>query len=201
MSTARMEAFSDGVIAIIITIMVLELKVPKGSTAADLLGQWPVFLSYVLSFLTLAIYWVNHHKMLHQATRADNAVLWANNLLLFWISLVPFATAYMGENDFSAFPTALYICVLLCSSLSYMALRMAISKHHGHEPEFKEVARAAQRKNYLAFLIYIAALALAFWQPMASVVLAYVVAGMYFVPEMWVEEGVRVCGLSVGSGK
>ncbi len=197
-STTRMEAFSDALFAIIITIMVLELKAPHGAAPEDLLDLWPTFLSYVLSFLTLAVYWMNHHKLLHMAKRADNAVLWANNLLLFCVSLVPFATAYMGENGFASFPTAFYICVVMCALLCFRVLRTAITVHHGHEPEFQAIARAAGRKNSLALVIYVVAIPIAFWQPMLAVALAYVVAGLYCIPEILVEKGARMCGLSAG---
>src|ERR1044071_9582141 len=123
MRTGRLEAFSDGVIAIIITIMVLEMKVPHGDRLDDLLPVLPVFLSYVLSFVYVGIYWNNHHHLLHATTKVTGAVLWATLLLLFWLSLFPFATGSMGENHFSARPTALYSLVLLMAAISYYILQ------------------------------------------------------------------------------
>src|SRR5690349_1097242 len=126
MGTTRLEAFSDGVLAIIITIMVLELKVPHGAEVADLVPLWPVFASYVLSFVNVGIYWNNHHHMLHVTKRVDGAVLWANLHLLFWLSLFPFVTGWMGENHFESAPTAAYGVVCLMAAIAYYILQMII---------------------------------------------------------------------------
>ena len=131
MKTGRLEAFSDGVLAIIITIMVLELKVPHGETFDDLAPLLPVFLSYVLSFVYLGIYWNNHHHMLHASDRVTGAILWANLHLLFWLSLVPFVTGWMGENHFAALPSALYGAVLLMAALAYYLLQQVIIASQG----------------------------------------------------------------------
>src|SRR6188768_3313904 len=131
MSKTRLEAFSDGVVAILITIMVLELKVPHGSELSALRPLLPVFLSYVLSFVYLGIYWNNHHHMLHATTRVNGAILWANLHLLFWLSLVPFVTAWMGENHFASLPTAVYGAVLLLAAVSYTILSRAIVAEEG----------------------------------------------------------------------
>src|SRR5207248_2900315 len=131
MSKDRLAAFSDGVIAIIITIMVLELKVPHGADWKVLLGVTPSFLSYVLSFIYLAIYWNNHHHLLHTVDKVDGTILWANMHLLFWLSLVPFATAWMGENRFAQRPTALYGLALLMPAIAYYLLQLAIIRQHG----------------------------------------------------------------------
>jgi uncharacterized membrane protein len=195
MTTSRMESYSDAVIAIIITIMVLELKVPHGTDYAGLLALWPKFLSYCLSFLVLSIYWVNHHRMLHMAKRADNRVLWFNNLLLFFLSLVPFATAYMGENEFKPVAAAIYAGLQLCGGLSYLALWNSISRHHQKEADFQRMVRAARRKNYVGLAIFTAAIPVAFIYPYATVAMCFMVAGLYFLPEMWLEEGERICGL------
>src|SRR5579864_1313267 len=128
MGTGRLEAFSDGVIAIIITIMVLELQVPRGADASTLLAQWPVFLSYALSYLVVAIYWINHHRLFHIVPRVNNAVLWSNNLLLFCLSLIPFATAYMGENQFKPFPTATYAALLTTCAIAFLVLRESVNQ-------------------------------------------------------------------------
>src|SRR6185437_4136129 len=131
MSTGRMEAFSDGVIAVIITIMVLEMKSPHGANLAALWPLVPVFLSYVLSFVYVGIYWNNHHHLLHAAQHVEGGVLWANLHLLFWLSLIPFATAWMGENRFAPWPVALYGVVLLSAGTAYVILTKKLVKHHG----------------------------------------------------------------------
>ena len=133
MSKGRLEAFSDGVIAIIITIMVLEMKVPHGTDFAALQPLLPVFLSYVLSFVYVGIYWNNHHHLLQTTHRVNGAILWANLHLLFWLSLVPFGTGWMGENNFAPLPTAVYGVVLLCAALAYELLQYSIIKHHGRD--------------------------------------------------------------------
>src|SRR4051812_27452109 len=146
MSSSRLEAFSDGVLAIIITIMVLELKAPHGDGFASLLSVWPVFLSYTLSYVMVAIYWLNHHRLFHFIKVVDIRILWANILLLFCLSFVPFATAYMGEN-LSPFSTALYSATLLVCALAFYVLRAAIGRRLRHDPEFQPVNRGARGKN------------------------------------------------------
>jgi uncharacterized membrane protein len=145
--TNRLEAFSDGVIAVIITIMVLELKVPRDTTLVSLRGVLPQFLSYLLSFLVVAIMWVNHHHMLHSARRADARLLWSNNTLLFWMSLVPFVTAYMGNNWRDPRAVALYGVVLSLCSVSFAVLRSAIIQHHRDNPDMVRYHRRVQSKN------------------------------------------------------
>jgi uncharacterized membrane protein len=174
MGKGRLEAFSDGVIAIIITIMVLELKVPHGDRLHDLLPLWPVFFSYVLSFLYVGIYWNNHHHMLHTCTSVTGVILWANLHLLFWLSLLPFATGWMGENHFAAAPTQLYGLVLLMAAIAYYLLQLSIIRAQGlHSTLKKAVGRdwkgklspvlylvailAAPRSRWLAEVIYVAA--------------------------------------------
>src|SRR6059058_4349735 len=139
MGKGRLEAFSDGVIAILITIMVLELKIPHGDSMAALAPLLPVFLTYVVSFVYLGIYWNNHHHMLHAATRINGKILWANLHLLFWLSLVPFATGWMGENHFAPTPTAAYGAVMLCAGLGYLVLQTTIIGAEGRE---SKLARA-----------------------------------------------------------
>jgi uncharacterized membrane protein len=131
MKPERLNAFSDGVIAIIITIMVLELKIPRGADLSDLIPLIPVFFSYVLSFVYIAIYWNNHHHMMHASARVDGSILWANMNLLFWLSLIPFATGWMGENNFARIPTATYGLALLMPSIAYFLLQRAIIRRHG----------------------------------------------------------------------
>ncbi len=192
-SPTRLEAFSDGVIAIIITIMVLDLKVPGGATMAAFAQQWPIFLSYGLSYLTVAIYWVNHHHMVHLLKRVDTPILWANMLLLFCMSFVPFATAYMGASRMSPFSTALYCLVLLVCASSFSLLRRMIARHFGQENELLKFNTAAVRKNAVAIGVYIICFVLSFTQPAVALGLTFIVAIMYFAPTAWLgctKEGV-----------
>jgi len=182
MNTNRIEAFSDGVMAILITIMVLELKAPHDPTPASLARMWPTFFAYVLSFIIIAIYWVNHHHLIHLVSRIDAAILWANMNLLFWISLIPWVTVYLGDNHALPFPVALYAAVSTAGALSFFLLRASIARHH-HELEFKRLNRKMARKNVIALLIYIVAIAVAFiYTPLALVLIA-LPALMYFLPE------------------
>ena len=158
MSTRRLEAFSDGVLAIIITIMVLEMKVPHGDHLADLVPLVPKFLSYVLSFVYVGIYWNNHHHMLHACTVVTGAMLWANLNLLFWLSLFPFATGWMGEKHFTAAPTALYGVVLLMAAIAYVVLQHAIIRAQGQESILKE-AIGRDRRSKLSLELYIVSIA------------------------------------------
>jgi len=153
MGKQRLEAFSDGVLAIIITIMVLELQVPHGAAFSDLRPLWFVFLSYVLSFAYVAIYWNNHHHLLHTVDRVSGGILWANLHLLFWLSLIPFGTAWMGENHFAALPTALYGVVLLMAAVAWWILQKAIISTHGHD---SRLARAIGRdlKGFTSVSLY-----------------------------------------------
>ena len=157
MRPGRLEAFSDGVIAIIITIMVLEMKVPHGDRATDLLPIVPTFLSYVLSFVYVGIYWNNHHHMMHATTTVTGAILWANLHLLFWLSLFPFATGWMGENHFSPLPTALYGLVLLMAAIAYYVLQQAIIRSQGADSILKK-AIGRDWKGKLSPVLYIAAI-------------------------------------------
>ena len=161
MGTGRLEAFSDGVIAVIITIMVLEMKVPHGTTLETLTPLLSVFLSYVLSFVYLGIYWNNHHHMMHVTTRVNGAILWANLHLLFWLSLVPFVTGWMGENHFAALPTALYGVVLLMAAIAYWILQRTIMAAQGPD-SLLETAIGTDLKGKLSPLLYIAGIGLAF---------------------------------------
>jgi uncharacterized membrane protein len=158
--TNRLEAFSDGVIAVIITIMVLELKPPRDTSLASLRNLAPEFLSYLLSFLVVAIMWVNHHHMLHAARRADARLLWSNNALLFWMSLVPFVTAYMGDHSRDPRAVAVYGVVLSLCSVSFAVLRSAIIEHHRDNPEMVRYHRRIQSKNLQSLLLYLASIPL-----------------------------------------
>ena len=186
-SSTRLEAFSDGVIAIIVTIMVLELKVPHGDTLDALLPLWPTFLSYALSFFLVAIYWINHHQLFTRVEAVDHNILWANNLLLFCISLIPFVTAYVGENHLSSFPAALYSGLMFVCGLAFMVLAKTIVKVSRDDPAILALDRAATRKNIVALCIYAVGVALAFVHPGVTFVCIAVVALMYFSPSRWIE--------------
>ncbi len=186
MTKTRLEAFSDGVVAILITIMVLELRVPQGTGAEALRPLLPVFLAYVLSFIFLGIYWNNHHHMLHTAERINGRILWANLHLLFWLSLVPFATGWMGENHVAPLPTALYGAVLLFAALAYTILQQAIVKEHGPESRLRQaVGRDAKGKISLA--LYVASIPLAFLNPWISIAIYVTVAMIWLVPDRRIE--------------
>ena len=187
MSKSRLEAFSDGVLAIVITIMVLEAKVPHGD--ASLAALWPiapVFVSYALSFLYLAIYWNNHHHMLHAAPKVDGRVLWANLHLLFWLSIVPFATGWMGENHFAAWPTALYGVVLLLAAVAYFILAQVLIAVNGRD---SALARAIGRdvKGRISIVLYLAAAPLAFVAGWIALAIYAIVAVMWLVPDRRIE--------------
>ena len=182
MNKGRLEAFSDGVIAIIITIMVLEMKVPHGSDWSALVALAPVFLSYVLSFVYVGIYWNNHHHMFHAVRVVDGAILWANLHLLFWLSLVPFVSGWLGENGLGRLPVIAYGVVLLGAALAYTILVMLLKRRHGPE---SALARAvgATWKERVSLAIYVAALGLAFvWQP-AALALYVAVAVIWLIPD------------------
>ena len=186
MSKGRLEAFSDGVIAILITIMVLELRPPEGTDLAALGPLAPVFLSYVLSFVNLGIYWNNHHHVLQAAKVVDGRVLWANMHLLFWLSLFPFATAWMGENGFAAVPTAVYGCVLLLAAIAYTLLLRALIAAPG-QPSTLAVAIGGDRKGLASLAIYVVAIPVALLAPLVSLGLIVVVAGIWFIPDRRIE--------------
>lgn len=188
MTKGRMEAFSDGVVAIIITIMVLELKLPQGSRLIDLRPLLPVFLSYVLSFLYVGIYWNNHHHMLHTCTRVTGGVLWANLHLLFWLSLFPFATAWMGENHFTSVPTVLYGVVLLMAALSYYLLQVAIIRAQGPHSILGE-AIGSDWKGKLSPVLYIGGIAAAVCHfPWISQGIFAVAALIWLIPDRRIEK-------------
>jgi uncharacterized membrane protein len=186
MGTQRLEAFSDGVLAVIITIMVLEMKVPTGADLAALLPLLPVFLSYVLSFLYIAIYWNNHHHMLHVTDRVTGAILWANLHLLFWLSLVPFMTAWMGENAFAPVPTALYGAVLLMAGVAYYVLEQAILTEHGQDSLLGE-ALGPRLKDRLSILFYAIAIPSSFLHPAIAGAIYLGVAVLWLVPDPRIE--------------
>ncbi|MEP6635499.1 MAG: TMEM175 family protein [Acidobacteriota bacterium] len=186
MTTARMEAFSDGVVAIIITIMVLELKVPHGTDLAALRPLIPVMLSYVLSFIYVGIYWSNHHHLLQAAQHVSGRILWANLHLLFWLSLTPFVTSWMGENHFAPWPVALYGTVLLCAAIAYFILAHALIKLHGEGSTLAN-ALGSDFKGKISVVIYAIAIPLAFVQPALACALYVSVAIMWLIPDRRIE--------------
>jgi uncharacterized membrane protein len=190
MGRDRLTAFSDGVIAIIITIMVLELKVPHGADWNALGGLVPVFLSYVLSFVYVAIYWNNHHHLLHTVTRVNGLILWANMHLLFWLSLTPFATGWMGENNFAPLPTAVYGVALLMPAIAYNLLQKAITRTHGMESTLAR-ALGSDIKGKISPLFYIGAILLALVSPWISVALYTLVALIWLIPDRRIEQAIR----------
>jgi uncharacterized membrane protein len=190
MNKNRTEAFSDGVIAIIVTIMVLELKVPHDSTLSALADLFPVFLSYVLSFLVVGIMWVNHHHLLATVRRVNARLLWANINLLFWMSLIPFVTAYMGENHGAPLPVALYGLVLAVASWSFTPLRRVIAEQHTDRPDLSEHHGRALVKNRFSPGLYLLGAALASVSVWISFALFVSVPVMYFMPERQLEDAV-----------
>ena len=186
MGKGRVEAFSDGVIAILITIMVLELKIPAGPTLAALRDLAPVLLTYLLSFVFLGIYWNNHHHMLHATDRINGAVMWANLHLLFWLSLVPFVTRWMGEFHREAVPTAIYGAVLVCAAIAYTVMQVAIIRVQG--PHSKLAAAVeGDVKGKISIACYLAAIVLAFVEPWISDALYVIVALIWLVPDPRIE--------------
>ena len=182
MGKGRLEAFSDGVMAVIITIMVLEMKVPHGDSLAALVPLLPVLLAYVLSFIYIGIYWNNHHHMLHAAHKVNGRVLWANLHLLFWLSLVPFVTGWMSENHFAQLPVALYGGVLFMAGLAYYWLAQCLAGHHGPQSRLA-AALGSDRKGKISLVAYAVAMPLAFVAAWLAIVLYVLVAVMWFVPD------------------
>ena len=186
MPTTRLEAFSDGVLAIIITIMVLELKVPHGEDLGALLPLLPAFFSYILSFIYIGIYWNNHHHMMHTCSRVTGGVLWANLHLLFWLSIVPFVTGWMGENHFAALPTAFYGGVLLMAGVAYWILSATIIREQGKDSLLAK-AIGKDIKGKLSVVFYVVAIALAFVDERIAQGIYALVALMWLVPDRRIE--------------
>jgi uncharacterized membrane protein len=187
MGVGRLEAFSDGVLAIIITIMVLELKVPHGATLADIKPLLPVFLSYVLSFIYVAIYWNNHHHMLQAAKIVNGSVLWANSHLLFWLSLIPFASGWMGENHFAPLPVATYGFVLTMAGIAYYLLAHCLIDLHGKKSTLA-IAIGKDRKGIISVIIYPIGMALAFYNQWLGFAMYVCVAAMWVIPDRRIED-------------
>ena len=190
MGKGRLEAFSDGVIAIIITIMVLEMHVPHGADLQALRPLLPVFLSYVLSYIYVGIYWNNHHHMLHVTTHVTGGILWANLHLLFWLSLFPFVTGWMGQNHFALLPSAVYGFVLLAAGTAYYILQQTIIAAEGPECLLK-VALGSDRKGRTSLLLYLVGIALSFHSPLIAQAIYVIVALMWLVPDRRIERALR----------
>ena len=186
MGKGRMEAFSDGVIAVIITIMVLEMKVPHGTDPSALAPLIPVFVSYVLSYVYVGIYWNNHHHMLHAAKSINGSILWANLHLLFWLSLIPFVTGWMGENHFAEIPVALYGTILLMSAISYYVLSRCLIKHEG-TGSLLGIAVGKDFKGRISVVIYVVAILLSFVNRWLALGLYFFVAFLWLVPDRRIE--------------
>ncbi|HXU29064.1 MAG TPA: TMEM175 family protein [Thermoanaerobaculia bacterium] len=187
MGKGRLEAFSDGVIAIIITIMVLELKVPHGADWAALSALSPVFLSYVLSFIYVGIYWNNHHHLFQAVHKINGRILWANLHLLFWLSLTPFVTGWMGENHFAPLPVALYGVNLFMAAISYTILVRALLAHHGKDSTLS-LAIGKDFKGYLSLALYFVAIPLSFVNPWIGFSFYVLVAIIWFIPDRRIEK-------------
>ena len=190
MSPARLEAFTDGVVAIIITIMVLELRVPHGADLAALRAAFPVLLAYVLSYVNVGIFWNNHHHMLHVTERVDGKVLWANLVLLFWLSLVPFVIRWIDETGFTALPTAAYGVVLACAAVSYVILQRQIIALNGRSSRLA-VALGDDFKGKLSIALYACAIAVAFVRPWIAIALYVLVALIWLVPDTRIESLIK----------
>lgn len=186
MNKNRMEAFSDGVIAVIITIMVLEMKVPHGNTLLSLKPLFPAFMSYVLSFIYIGIYWNNHHHLLQSIQKINGKILWANLHLLFWLSLIPFVTSWMDENIFSTWPVVLYGFDLLCAAIAYHILTRVLIYHHAKDSLLSK-AHGYGIKEMLSIFLYVIAIPIAFYQSIISYVIYIVVAMMWLVPDRRIE--------------
>jgi uncharacterized membrane protein len=184
----RLEAFSDGVIAVIITIMVLEMKVPHGSDFKDLLPVVPVFLAYVLSYVYVGIYWNNHHNLLHSVHKVNGTILWTNLHLLFWLSLVPFVTDWVSENHFAPVPVALYGFVLMCAGIAYYFFAQCLKAVHGEDSDLAR-SLGGDVKGKISVAIYAVAIPLAFVQWWIAFALYVLVAAMWFVPDRRFEKG------------
>ena len=187
LSPGRLEAFSDGVIAIILTIMVLELKAPESADPRALLHAWPIFISYVLSFFYVSVYWINHHHLFHRVRHVDLPILWANVALLFFLSLIPFFTEWMEQTRLSPFPTAVYAATMLVSGAAFSVLNRFVGRQSVAASEMVLLERAARRKNYIALSIYAVAIPAAYYHAAISLALIFLVALIYAIPSLWLE--------------
>jgi uncharacterized membrane protein len=191
MTKSRLEAFSDGVIAIIITIMVLELKIPHSASWDELGKIWPMAVSYVLSFVSLGIYWGNHHHLIHTISEVRGGILWANLHLLFWLSLIPFATAWMGENNFARNTVIVYTVLASLSGLSYFILLQVIKKCNPGNKALQEVLQKQSKKGLISNIFYLLAIAAAFVHPAISGFFIILVAVMWLMPDRNIERAIK----------
>ncbi len=191
MTKNRLEAFSDGVIAIIITIMVLELKVPHGDSLSDFVALIPIFISYVLSFVNVAIYWGNHHHLLHTIKNVNSRIIWSNTHLLFWLSLTPFGTAYMGENHFSTLSVIIYAFLQLMNGVAYYILLKAITSSESHNPNLTDSLRKQTTKGMFSLYAYLTSIAAAFLSPYISGILFVMVSVMWTIPDRNIERELK----------
>ncbi len=183
----RLEAFSDGVLAIIITIMVLEFKIPKTTELSSLAPMLPVFVSYILSFITIAIYWNNHHHLFSAVETINGKVMWANMMLLFWLSLLPFATAWMGENNFTKWPVFVYGLIVICCGLSYFLLTKALMKIHDNESALV-LAITKNKKEQFTILIYLCGIGACFFNPFIALGIYFIATLLWFIPDRRIEQ-------------
>jgi uncharacterized membrane protein len=191
MTKTRLEAFSDGVIAIIITIMVLQLKIPHSTNWADIKPLFPVLTSYLMSFVMIGIYWGNHHHLIHAVEQVNSKMLWANMHLLFWLSLVPFATEWMGETNFDKITVAVYAVLLDMCGIAYFILLKIIMKSHSHDPALHGPLKKQGKKGRLSALLYTLAIPAAFIHPLISGVLYLCVAVLWWMPDKNIEETIQ----------
>ncbi len=191
MTKSRLEAFSDGVLAIIITIMVLELKIPHGEELSDLQPLINVFISYLISFVYIGIYWGNHHHLLHTVHHVSSKIIWANMHLLFWLSLVPFSTGWMGENHFGRMPLAVYGINLLVCAIAYYILQLVIMSHYTHTTKLIEALNKQQKKGMLSLAGYILTIIFAFFYPAVSLILMGAIAVLWIVPDKNIEKALK----------
>ena len=191
MNKSRIEAFSDGVIAIIITIMVLELKIPHGTSFSILEPLIPVFLSYVLSFIFIGIYWGNHHHLLHTVKQVNSKIIWANLHLLFWLSLVPFATAFMGENHFEGVTVAVYAILASICGMAYYLLLKLISAEHSDDSPLLLPLKKQEQKGKISLVLYLSAIPISFYLPLISALLFVAVSILWWIPDKNIEKSLR----------
>jgi uncharacterized membrane protein len=190
MNKNRLEAFSDGVIAIIITIMVLEIKTPHNTSWTALIEQIPVFSSYLLSFIYIGIYWGNHHHLISAVTRVNASIIWSNLNLLFWLSLIPFATGWMGENHFAQNTVVLYAILLLLCGISFTILQICIERISKNNPKLTEAFACLRRKGIFSVLCYILSIGLAYYNTLISAILFCIVAVRWIIPDKNIEKAI-----------
>ena len=191
MTRSRLEAFSDGVLAIIITIMVLELKIPHDASFSALSEVLPVFISYVLSFVFIGIYWGNHHHLLHTVHHMNTKIMWANLGLLFCLSLIPFSTGWMGENHFDKIPVAVYAMNLLLCAIAFYILQKVIIYHYTHSSKLIEALKKQDRKGMISLIIYLISVPIAFFYPIISALLFVIIAIMWIIPDKRIEQALK----------